>query len=149
MTILDAGRAAAESLMTLTLDWYTPAGTKSVVNGMERRDATYQDTTPGKVQASTTQGSDTATRMVAVGGVDLPIMLSGLHIPVAALTDGSGKLRLKVGWECEVTRVDGMADPALLGRRYRVEGVPVKSHATARRLDVVDITHLTLAGSTP
>jgi hypothetical protein len=33
-----------------------------------------------------------------------------------------------------------MVDPALLGRRFQVVSVPAKSFATARRLDVVEVT---------
>lgn len=128
--------------MSLTLTWSSPSGTKALVNGVERRGSTPQGTTPGKVQAASTQGRDTDGRMTAVGGTEVPVMLSGIHIPHDALTDPSGALLLQVGWECQVTAVSDLADTALLGRRYRVEGVPAKSYATARRLDVVDVTHL-------
>lgn len=130
--------------MSLTLAWYSPSGATSVVNGMEEQGATPEGTTPGKVQASSQAGSDTGSRSVDVAGVERLVMSGGLHVPVTALTDIAGTLRLAPGWECRVVAVADLADMALLGRRYRVVDVPVKSYATARRLDVVDVTHLDL-----
>lgn len=139
---LPAMRRDAESLMTLTLAWFSPEGTKTVVNGMEERTPRSEGSTPGKVQGPSSQTGDSDARMVSVGGSDRPVVSAGVHIPLSSLLASDGSLRLVPGWECRVTAVRDLADSALLGRRFRVVDVPVKSYATARRLDVVDVTHL-------
>lgn len=141
--VIMRGRKAAERRMTLTLAWYSDSGTKVVVDGMEERVPTVEGTTPGKVQARSRLGGDTLTQYVNVAdGIQMPVEKGSLHIPVEALLDDDGRLRLANGWECEVTAVGPYDDPALLGRRYRVVDAPAKSDNTARRLDVVDITRL-------
>ena len=127
---LGAMRTRAESLMTLTLDWHSPNGV-TVVGGMEVPAFTSQGETPGKLQA--TSGPDTATRWLQVAGTERPVLAAALHIPAAALP------ALREGWECVVTDT-GDAAPALLGRRFRVMGVPAKSYVTPRRLDVVEVS---------
>lgn len=140
---LGALQARTESDMTLTLAWYSDSTTTAVVGGMERLVPTVEGTTVGKIQARSRLGGDTLTQYVNVAdGVQMPVMKGSLHIPVNALLDANGRLRLTDGWECEVTAVGPYDDPALLGRRYRVVDAPAKSRATARRLDVVDITRL-------
>ncbi|MFT3871548.1 MAG: DUF6093 family protein [Nocardioides sp.] len=124
------GRAAAESLMTLTLAWYEPNGWTT---GTDKQVPAFtsRGTTPGKLQGSA--GSDSTTRWVSVGGVERPVLQAGLHVPAEGLVPG-------IDWEAEVTAVGDLADIALLGRRYRVTGLSLKSFATARRLDVVEVT---------
>ena len=144
---LRAMQARAETLHTLTLAWYSPNGkTAAGADGMVRRAAKAEGTTRGKMQApSQLPGVDTPTRMVKIGDTELPVLSGALHIGIRDLLDGAGALRLKIGWECTVAAVGADDDPALLGRKYRVVDVPVKSFSTARRIDVVDVTHLAVA----
>lgn len=141
---LAAMQARTEEHHTLTFDWFSP-GALVMVGEFEERQAVAEGQTPGKIQARSRMGGDTMVQMVRVGDVELPVMKGALHIPVNALLDVNGQLRLDEDWEAVVAGVspDGYDDPALLGRRYRVVDVPAKSHQTARRLDVVDITQLT------
>ena len=122
-------RSRAESLMTLTLAWYSPSA-PTTVDGMKVPGFASEGATPGKVQSAI--GPDTQTRWVKVGGTERPVLAGALHIPVGEVP------ALRPDWECVVTDT-GDADPALLGRRFRVVGVPAKSYATARRLDVVEL----------
>lgn len=123
--------------MTLTLTAYSPNGTTTDGDGFEVPAFVNEGSTSGKVQGGTLAGADTNTRFVRVGGVDRPILEAGLHIPLAADAPVAG---LKGdGWEYLVTAVGAHDDPALLGRRFLVVGVPAKSFATARRLDVVEV----------
>lgn len=138
-------RAAAESLMSLTLAAYSPSGTTTDTDGYQVPAFATEAETSGKVQSGSQAGQDTATRYVSIGGVDRPVLAGGLHIPLAAYVDPIlstlsivASEQRGVGWEFEVVAV-GDADPALLGRRYLVVGLPVKSYATARRLDVVEV----------
>lgn len=130
------GRAAAEALMTLTMAAYAP-GRGTGAGGQDVTVYTPKGSTPGKVQASSAQGGDTATRTVRIGNAERPVLVGGLHIPVSAPLPTAGEYG--VGWEYEVTAVGAAGDPTLLGRRYLVVGAPAKSFATARRLDVVEV----------
>lgn len=143
---LRAMQRRTETMHTLTLRWYAPTGARTTgADGMEHRTGTDAGTTAGKVQAnSMLPGNDMATKTVKVGSTELPVLMGKVHIGVDALLDSAGQLRLTAGWECVVEALGPADDPALLGDRYRVVGVPPKkSHMTARRLDVVDVTHLT------
>lgn len=131
-------QADAESMMTLTLTVWAPNGTTTDANGRKVVAFASEGQTAGKVQGGAQSGSDTAARSINIGGVDRPVLAGGLHIPVGAKLPAAGEQR-GTGWEYEVTAVEGGADPALLGRRYLVVSVPVKSFATARRLDVVEV----------
>lgn len=128
---LVSGQRRAESFMTLTLAASSPGGTTTDADGMETSGLTPQGTTPGKLQGSTAR--DAVTRSVSVGDVERPVVDEGLHIPLSAPLP-------KIGWQYEVTAVGPSDDPALLGRRFQVVSVPAKSFATARRLDVVEVT---------
>lgn len=143
-TALTAGRRAAESLMTLTLVAYAPDGTTTDADGYEHPGYRDEGTTPGRVQGATQRG-DTNARYISVGGLDRPIITSGLQIPLGRFVyDGALQITASeergLGWEFEVTSTGPHDDPALLGRRYLVVDVPVKSHATMRRLDVVEVS---------
>lgn len=132
----------AEAEHTLTLEWYSPGGTATGADGMERRTGVLETTTRGKVQSiSTIPGVDVVTKTIKIGQTEVPVMSGGVHIPIGELIDETG-LRVKIGWECVVAACGPYDDQALLGSRYRVVAVPKKTHATARRLDVVDLTHL-------
>lgn len=121
--------------MTLTLTAYSPSGS-AVVNDYKTLTYATEGTTRGKVAA--TAGADTPTRTVRIGEVERPVLMGGLHIPISADLPVAGEQRGK-GWEYAVTAVGVADDPSLLGRRYLVVGVPGKSFATARRLDVVEL----------
>ncbi|GAB3776765.1 hypothetical protein FB382_004391 [Nocardioides ginsengisegetis] len=126
------GRRAAEALM---LDTFTAYGAPewATVDGLEQETRVAQYDTRGKVSGPSMQSRDTNTRLVSVGGVERPVVEGGLHIPLAAALPA-------VGWELECIAVGPASDPSLLGRRWRVVDVPAKSYATARRLDVVEVT---------
>jgi hypothetical protein len=117
--------------MTLTLAASSPGGTTTNAAGQEETDMAPEGTTPGKLQGSTAR--DAVTRSVSVGDVERPVVDEGLHIPLSAPLPS-------IGWQYEVTAVGPSDDPALLGRRFQVVSVPAKSFATARRLDVVEVT---------
>lgn len=136
-----AGQRAAEALMSLTLAAYAPSGTTLDADGFEVAGFTPMGQTFGKVQAGTARGGDISERMVRIGDASFPVIEAGLHIPISAPVPAAGDRG--IGWEYVVTAT-GSADPALLGRRYLVVGVPAKSFATARRLDVVDVTGVPL-----
>lgn len=136
-------QAQAESLMTLTLTAYSPAGTEPDADGYEVHQFADEGSTPGKVQSGSQQGGDSATRYVNVGGVERPVIEGGLHIPLDRFVfDGLlivASEQRGQAWEFAVDSIGPADDPALLGRRYMVVGVPAKSFATARRLDVIEI----------
>jgi hypothetical protein len=141
---LRAGQTAAEATHTLTLTAYSPTGltAQNETSGLEVPTFTTETTgLAGKVQASSAQAGDTATRYVTVGGVDRPVLAAGLHISISAKVPAAGAPHVAGGaWEYLVTAVGTYDDPALLNRRYRVVQVPAKSFATARRLDVVEVS---------
>lgn len=138
-------QALAESLMTLTLTAYSPTDEPTTdADGYQVQGYADEGTTPGKVQSGSQAGSDSATRYVNIGGVDRPVLEGGLHIPLDRfLFDGlliQPSEQRGRGWEFEVESIGPADDPALLGTRYLVVGAPVKSFATARRLDVVVVS---------
>lgn len=140
---LRRGQTAAEATHTLTLTAYSPTGltAQNETTGLEEPTFTTEGTLSGKVQASSSQAGDTATRTVNIGGVERPVLTAGLHISISAEVPKAGSPHVAGGaWEYVVTALGELDDPALLGRRYRVVEVPVKSFATARRLDVVELT---------
>jgi hypothetical protein len=103
-------------------------------NGDGEEVPTYADefTSRCKVQGSSAASADASYRTVRIGGVDREVITAGLHLPVSAPAT-------EPGWVFEVTVVDPSSDPRLLGRKYLVHNDPVKSNATARRLDVVEV----------
>jgi len=126
-------QADAESLMQDTFAAFEPTGRAATgPGGMEVTTFTPRGTTKGKAQAGSRQGGDVQTRTVRIGNVELPVIEGGLHIPIGSTVPA-------VGWEYECTVLGAASDPAMLNRRYRVVGVPAKSWATARRLDVVEV----------
>lgn len=131
-------RQQAESLMTLTLAAYSPDGTTEDADGYKVPKFASEGSTFGKVQGGSQSTKDAATRSVTIGSVERPVLSAGLHIPITAPVPSAGEQR-GVGWEYEVTGLGPLDDPALLGRRFLVVGVPAKSFATARRLDVVEV----------
>lgn len=137
--LLGRGRGLAESLMTLTLAVFEPTGDMVTGDGgYEGPSFTDKTSTIGKVQGSSTQAGDPAARTVTIGGVGRLVLVGGLHIPISAQVPVAGLVR-GAGWEYAVTAVGTDDDPALLNRRYLVINAPVKSYATVRRLDVVEV----------
>jgi len=123
-------RAEAEARMSDTFTAY--AYTTIKVDGIDEQDWVAQYDTSGRVSGTSANARDTYTRYVQVGGVEVPEIQGGLHIPLSADLPA-------IGWEYECVAVGPTSDTALLGRRWRVTNVPTKSAATARRLDVVEV----------
>lgn len=128
-TVLARGKSRAEATMLDTFTAFAPGWQK--VDRIEKATWTPQGSTPGKV-AGRSSDSDTTVRTARVGDTEREVLQGGLHIPLSAPMP-------KIGWEYECTAIGPASDPALLGRRWRVVAVPMKSHATARRLDVVEV----------
>lgn len=131
-------RAEAEARMTLALAAFSPNGSTTDDDGYKVPAFAPEGHTIGRAQGGTQATSDAATRYLRIGDTERPVLAGGLHIPIAAPVPIAGEQRGQ-GWEYVVTEIGASDDPALLGRRYLVVGVPAKSHATARRLDVVEI----------
>lgn len=126
-----AGRVAAQRLMLDTFTAYSE-GTVTI-DGLEEPDWVAEYVTPGRVVGQSRQ-SDAESRAVTVGGVEREVLQGGLHIPLTADLPA-------IGWVFVCTAVGSGSDPALLGRKWRVQDVPAKSYATARRLDVIALDH--------
>lgn len=126
-------RAEADATFTDTFTAHAPDPDNPTTDadGFEVPGWTNEGSTSGKVSGRSRE-SDTNTRTVDVGGVERPVVDGGLHIPLSATIPA-------IGWEFVCTAVGPVTDPALVGRRWRVVDVPAKSHATARRLDVVEV----------
>lgn len=124
--------------MTLTLTPYIPAGTTTGPDGDDIQSYDPQPTHKGKVQSGSQAGGDTTTRYLSIGGVERPVLAAGLYIPIGAPVPVASEQR-GLGWEYEVSAIGPLGDPDLLGRRFLVVGVPAKSFATARRLDVISL----------
>lgn len=127
--LLERGRRAAEAAMLDTFEAFVIQ--RTTVDGFKQDTDVSQGTTKGKV-SGTSSDADTDTRTVTVGGVERPVVSGGLHIPL-------DPMRPQRGWEFVCLAVGPGSDSSLLGRRWRVVDVPAKSHATARRLDVVEV----------
>lgn len=134
---LRRGQHAAEDLMTLTLVPHVPAGLGEV-DGYDVQLYDPRVPHPGKIHGSSLTAQDAATTFVTIGEVELPVLKAGLHIPIGAPVPTPGMVRGR-GWEYLVSAVGRYNDPALLGRWFLVVAVPMKSFATARRLDVVEV----------
>lgn len=124
--------------MTDRFTAYSPNGTTTDGDGYEVPAYADEGTTIGKVQGPSMAASDAATRTVTVGGVVRPVLEAGLHIPISSDVPAAGLYG--IGWEYECTSVGAASDASLVGRRFLVVGVPAKSFATARRLDVVEVS---------
>jgi hypothetical protein len=111
---------------------YSPTAASTNDDEQEVAGFTPQGEALGKVSGRSREG-DTNTRYESVGGIERPVIEGGLHIALEADIPS-------IGWEYACTAVGPDSDPQLVGRRYRVVDVPAKSYATARRLDVVDVT---------
>lgn len=135
-------RELAEADFEDTFTAYSPGGTTTDGDGFPIPSYVKEGTTPGKVSGPSAQTADTNTTTTTVGGVEREVVKGGLHIPISAFFDGTGEFLLVAGehgtgWELELTELGAGTDPSLLGSRWLVFDAPAKSHATARRLDVV------------
>lgn len=128
-------QAQAESRMVDTFVAYEPDGWTTDADGFRTPAYTDRGTVQGEVRGDT--GPDTDTRTVMIGDTARTVLVGGLRIPVSATVPTAGEYG--IGWEYECVAVGQGSDPALLGRRWLVAGVPAKTHATARRLDVAEV----------
>jgi hypothetical protein len=133
VSVVARGRRAAEALLVDTGVMRRPTG-RSAQNADGEEESEFEDvfTSPCKIQGPSSSSRDTGSRTVTVGGVERPVIEGGLHIPV-------GKPATERGWVFEVTSVGALSDIRLLGKKYMVDNDPVKSNATARRIDVVEV----------
>ena len=123
--------------MSLTLRPYVPNGGRTVVNEQEVDDYDVKASVVGKIKGTSARNSDPEAQTVTIGGVEVPVVVGGLHIQISAAIPKAGAHG--VGWEYVVTALGPTDDPALKGRRYLVTNSPAMSHATARRLDVAEV----------
>lgn len=129
-------RAEAEGVMQDTFVAYSPTGTHTTDDdGFDVPQYAPAGTTRGKIAGSSKQSRDTKAREVKIGGVDRPVVEGGLHIPISSAVPKAGEYG--AGWEYVLTALGPITDPSLLNSRWLVVDAPAKSHATARRLDVV------------
>lgn len=133
----------AESLMTLTFTAYAPDGVTADADHMQTQAYLDKGPTAGKVQGNSAVGKNPVARAVSVGDVELAVVDGGLHIPLSSFIQ-DGVLQLVagprgIGWELLCTAASSADDQAVVGRRYLVVSAPVKSRASARRLDVVEL----------
>lgn len=137
-------RAEAESMMTLTVQAYQPGIITDGEGIKVPGPVPFGDPCCAKAQGGSAATRDPGTDYVTIGGVERPVLIGGLHLPVGAYVV-NGRLQIVasradgVGWEFKVLGVGSKDDPGLLNRRYKVINVPAKSRATARRLDVVEL----------
>jgi hypothetical protein len=126
-----AGRRAADRLMTDAFAAYAPNGTTTDADGMTVPAFIAKGATFGRLHAGVRLQSVAATT-TTVGGVERPVYDGGIRIPVSAPAPA-------VGWEYQMTAAGPATDPSLVGRRWHVVGVQADSYATARRLNVVEV----------
>ena len=130
---LEEHRADQESLMTLTLSASAPPTSQTRdADGMDTSARIPKGTTIGRLSGQSGSATDPYTREVQVAGVARPVIQGGVLIPVSSPTPD-------IGWEYVIDAVGADDDPGLKNRRYHVVSVPVKSGATVRRLDVVEV----------
>lgn len=123
--------------MTDTFTAFAPGGSTIDAGGFKHAAYDSQGDVSGKVQRGSQSGVDVDQRLYRIGDTERPVLAGALHIPLFAPLPTAGPVG--VGWEYECTAVGPLSDPILLGRRFLVVGVPFKSFATARRLDVVEL----------
>lgn len=123
-----AGRRAAEALMVdaCTITHRTGVGVLNETTGQVARTSTTVYTGPCRVQSP--QAQPQQAEVADRAATTQPLVVS---IPVAA----AGVL---VGAAVQITA--SALDAELVGRRFRVTGVHHKTHATARRLQVEEVT---------
>lgn len=118
--------------MVDTFDVFSPGGVTTDADGMETTGLTPEGSTIGLTGGGSVASRDQVTRTVFVGGVERPVVDGGLKIPISAPIPSRG-------WVYVCTAAGPGSDPQNVGRKWRVESVPSKTFATARRLDVVEV----------
>lgn len=131
------GRVAAESLMVDTFAAYAPGAEVTKANGLPGVGYSLQYTTAGKAtgRPRALEAKDNRTTFVMVGKTKRPVIRGGLAIPMSKALPVAGDFGF--GWEFECTAVATTSDPNLVGQRFLVVGISVRTYQTARRLDVV------------
>ncbi|PZF98257.1 DUF6093 family protein [Micromonospora deserti] len=127
-SVLQRGRRAAERLMVDTCLIRRVTGT-STDPDTGQITPTFSTVYSGKcrVQQATANPGDTTT-----GDAELLMVPRVLWLPVASSPD------VRAGDRVEMTA--SVYDPDLTGRRFVVRGEFAKSHATARRLGIEEVT---------
>jgi hypothetical protein len=127
--VLTSGRSAAESLMVDTGVMRRSTGRTEQNPFTDEETEVYADlfTSRCKIQTRNLQASS-----AEVGGRTAVTVRVELHLPVTVAAVQTGDV-----WE--VTAVDPISDPQLVGRKFRVIGPVGKSFATARRLEVEEV----------
>lgn len=105
---------------------------RTVQNEDGEEEPEFADVFTSRCKIQGTSDATPTTRTAVVGGVERPVIDAGVHLPLASPV-------VERGFVFEVTAVGPSSDPRLVGKRYWVESDPVKSFATARRLDVVEV----------
>lgn len=125
---LARGRQMAELGMTDT--WLITRATTGTTapNGVVTRTPPTIYTGPGRMQQSPTGGNGAEN---TIGAAAVRTNVSTLQLPVA----GSGDVQ--VGDSAQLTA--SVNDPARVGRRYTITGMPGKTDATARRFTVEEV----------
>lgn len=128
--VLARGRAAAESLMVDACEITRVTGqSTNTSTGVVSDTTTTVYTGRCRVQQSTLGA---ASSPADPGEADVRLVAYALHLPVATSTG------LRDGDVAEITAA--AHDPDLVGRRFTIVGSAHKSLATARRLQVQEIT---------
>jgi hypothetical protein len=125
----------AEANMTDTFAMYSPGGTDTE-DGFEGEGYAPEGSTPGKLAGRSTR-SQTGTRTVKVGGMDVVVVEGGLAVPAGSPRPVAGLYG--VGWEYELVTAGPLTDASLEGTRWLVVGVQIRSYETERLLDVVQL----------
>lgn len=131
MSVLTAtamGRAAAELRMSESFRIFEVMGTTTDPdNDLQVVDVEVDRYNgPGRLvfRSSVVSDADVGSQLVAVQGarIDLPVTDVGVGTDMVAVVTGSS------------------ADASLVGRRFRVEGMPAAGQTTAHRYAVVEVT---------
>lgn len=126
-SVLARGRSAAERIMTDTCTVEELATETTGADGTVAR--TWTSVYSGRCRVQ--QQSDVATRQEG-GEADLLLVRRVLALPVGT------SAAVRVGQRVTVTACPG--DPDLVGRRFWLHDESAKSHATARRLGIEEVT---------
>lgn len=125
-TALARGRAAIEALMVDACTIERPAGESTASSGVvtPTTGAVYAGKCRIQVKAETGQGQNSGQAYVIVQRLELQ-----LPITAAELAEGD-----------VVTMTASAHDPQLVGKTYTVRDVVRKTHLTARRATVIEVT---------
>jgi hypothetical protein len=131
MSVLGAvsmGRVAAEARMTETFRVYEVTGTtvdpENDLNVVDVEVDRYSG--PGRLAFRSSVVSD-----VDVGSQLVAVQSARMDLPVSVGTVGTGMFAVVTG---------SLSDVSVVGRRFRVEGMPQAGQTTAHRFSVVEVT---------